>query len=655
MAHHTRTLLTGLLVALMLLLAAPASATERGLDCEGLLSEESRANLPGSGFEANPDTTFSGFDDADRDYPGALSCSWGVPQTDNLFWLGVAPVSADAAATEQATLAAAGWTSRESDGGALFEIDPAQYGYIVEPVSLFRDGYWFIASDYALLAPMISNVLGAEVAQATDECDALLSENQRTLLAQYGIARSNDELPFQSDAPSDGVFCTWNNTLSLAYAEVSEEEAERLRAAAIDFFPQSEGLYAGAGAAWASEMYFADGYWFLTYRMSRDIPLDTSAIELRDRIFGARATTAPATTEPVAVEPSLLEADPVAPQAWAAATPSTLSSLPPAQTLEWNILRFAALAGAAIVLTALLVLPGKLVDTALEGNYGRLGLPQLRLPSTTRARPRVLTIAVGVLLASAISVYVDPAIGLNDLSARVFASTLTAVVIESVLGLWLVARVARRVDPSVVPSLRFTWNSLIFILLAALISRLIGFEPGMMFGLVIGLSYAGGREPRREHRVVWAEAGIVLVIGLLAYTAYSAFFVEASESPDSVLGVLALYARETLSALTIATIFALPIVLLPVRGMLGPVLWRHNRLIWFGGYAAAVFLLFAIVLPLEDSWEQVGNTLDQWLWLLIAYVLAAVLVWALLTFLPTPRRLRENVVPLADHRSGTDG
>jgi hypothetical protein len=660
MAASARTLLTGLLVALAVLLGAPiaAMATERGLGCEDLLSEESRNNLPGSGFEAASDTTFSGADDVDRDYVGALSCTWGVPQTDNLFWLGVAPVSADQATTEQAGLTAAGWTSRESDGGVLFEVDPAQYGYIVAPVSLFRDGYWFIASDYALLAPMVTNVLGADAVTTTDECDPLLSDNQRTLLAERGIGRTNDELPFEADAPSDGVFCTWNNTLSLAYAEVTEEEAERLRAAglAAGLFLQSEGLYAGGASAWASEMYFADGYWFMTYRTGRDIPLDTSAIELRDRIFGARATNEPATAEPVAVEPSLLEADPaVATEEWAAATPSTLSSLPPAQTLEWNILRFAALAGAAIVLTALLVLPGKLVDTALEGNYVRLGLPQLRLPPPRRARPRALTIAIGLLLAAAISVYVDPAIGLNDMTARVFASTLAAVCVESVLGLWLVARIARRVDPRVVPSLRFSWSSLVFILLAVVISRFVGFEPGMMFGLVIGLSYAGDITPRREHRVVWGEAGIVLAIGLLAYAGYSALLVDAGESADSVLGLLALFGRETLSALTIATIFALPIVLMPLRGMLGPVLWRHNRLIWFGGYAAAMFFLISIVLPLDDSWEQVGNTLDQWLWLLIAYVLAAVLVWALLTFLPTPKRLREPVVPLADHRGGTDG
>lgn len=640
MARYVRALLAVLLVALGVVFAAPgASATTLGLDCEDLISQETRDNLPGSGFEAGSDTTFSGLNSVDRDYVGALSCSWGVPQTDNLFWVGAAPVTADEAAAEQAGLAAEGWTSRESDGGLLFEIDPAAYGYIIEPVSLFRDGYWFIASDYALLAPMVSNVLGAEVVQATDDCDPLLSENQRTLLAANGIGRTNTTAPFQDDAPSDGVFCTWGNALSLAYAEVTEDEADRLRTVALDsdLFPQSDVLYAGGASAWASEMYFSDGYWFMTYRTGRDLPLDFSAIELRDRILGARATSTPAT-----IEPSVLEADPaVAPQAWAAATPSGLSELPPAQALDWNILRFAALAGAAVVLTALLVLPGKLVDTALEGNYARLRLPQFRLPATTRARPRALTIAIGVVLASAISVYVDPAIGLNDMTARVFASTLTAVVVESVLGLWLVARIARRVDPSVLPSLRFTWNSLVFILLAVVLSRLLGFEPGMMFGLVIGLSYAGGREPRHEHRVVWGEAGIVLAIGLLAYTAYSALFVQASDSPDSVLGVLALFGRETLSALTIATIFALPVVLLPLRGMLGPVLWRHNRLIWFGGYAAAVFFLIAIVLPLDDSWEQVGNTLDQWLWLLIAYVLAAVLIWALLTYLPTPKTRAE--------------
>lgn len=304
-----------------------------------------------------------------------------------------------------------------------------------------------------------------------------------------------------------------------------------------------------------------------------------------------------------------------------AATPSVLSALAtPAETLApGQILLAAAL---TLVLVILMALPTHLLNSAVDRGSQRLSavLTGVRKPRTPRSG--LLAASLGVLAAGLISCFIDPRFGFDLASVRTLASVLVSFAIEVVLGWFLVIWLVKRAQPEAKPAFTFAPLTLLVVVATVLFTRITGFEPGIVFGLVAGVSFGAALATAAKARVTLVGLGYAFVFALLAWVVYA--LTGAVRDPGAVL----VFVRESLSAITIAGIAALPIALTPLRGLAGHAVWSWNRWVWAGAYAVGLLGFFLVLLPMPFSWGGVHASLWGWIGLYLAYAAVAAGLWA---------------------------
>ncbi|MBX3093846.1 MAG: hypothetical protein KF680_04790 [Cryobacterium sp.] len=312
------------------------------------------------------------------------------------------------------------------------------------------------------------------------------------------------------------------------------------------------------------------------------------------------------------------------------AATSVLSALPTASTIVTSPPNILVAAAVTIVLLLLVGLPSTLLGSTLSDNYERLFgratavarrvTAPLRSTLTAPTVPSWLPLALGIAIASILTGFVDPGFGLNWGSARMLLSMAIAFTIETLLG-WVVIRaVLRRTDPDLDPKAEFKWGSLLIILVAVILSRLVGFEPGMVFGLVMGLAFGVTLATAREVRIKLIGISWALAIGLVGWLGFSAL--------AGLSGWFVVLLAETLSGVAVGSLAALPVALLPLRGLDGEALFTWNRGAWAGLYALGLLLFFVVLMPMPFSWGEVGAPLVTWIALYLGYAALAVGVWA---------------------------
>lgn len=309
------------------------------------------------------------------------------------------------------------------------------------------------------------------------------------------------------------------------------------------------------------------------------------------------------------------------------ATPSILSTLPTAASVPRNLL-WAAIG--AVILVVLVALPTALFDSAIDTATTRLGawwrrrrgLSEPEKGATEPLRVRGFAAAAGgVALAAVISSFVDPSFGIQPVSIRVLLSMLVGFAITFVLGWFAVIRLTRRTHPEAKPRFEFVPLTLIVVVLAVVLSRISGFEPAIVFGLVAGVVFAGIESAQDKARQALATLGYSFGIALLAWIGYSLLAQVSAPSAPVV------FIQETLSGLVIAGIAAIPLVLLPVRGLPGAAVWRWKRRVWGVVYGVGLFAFLLVLLPMPSSWDRVGLGIWAWGGLFAAYALAALVLW----------------------------
>lgn len=481
-------------------------------------------------------------------------------------------------------------------------------------------------------------------------CPAMLDEATKQSLQEAGwelIDRTpqpgEDQYPF---VELGGSACMWGIPQSgtftwIAYSRISDVEAttqqarlsdvgfSRSEAADGTFFSWTQPVGSFENEARVDQAYlFADSFWYLA-------GAEQTLREVQRQVMSSLVVQPE--PEPLADEPEPLVA--VGLDSGTFDAPSTISTLPTAQSLNLTPERVGVTAGIAVVLGAIIAFPGKLVESALSNNYDSisrrlrpLSAPVRRWLSPVRARigvlPRWLLIAVGLVVAAIISGFIDPQFGANPGSVRVFISVLLTLVVESVVSLWLISRLLRGRQPQLGTRFRFKFGSLIVLLLVVLASRATGFEPGLLFGVVVALSFAGRPDANTELRASAAEAGYLFGVGLVSWVAYSLVTGIQGATADAA-GV---FVREILGGLTIGALAALPIILLPWPGLIGGVIYSWRRGVWFGAYAVAILAFLIILLPLPQSWASIGMPFATWLAVYVAFAVVSIVVWVALTY-----------------------
>lgn len=319
------------------------------------------------------------------------------------------------------------------------------------------------------------------------------------------------------------------------------------------------------------------------------------------------------------------------------AAPSVLSTLTTPGEAGTAPVQLALAALITVILVLLMSFPTSLMNRAVDAGSDRLSAWWRRrrgasAPQTApagKAPRRWMSswwwAAGGLLAAALISSFVDPEFGLNPGSARVFVSIAVGFAADIVLGWVLVIWVMKRVLPQATPSFAFQPLSLLVVVAAVVFTRVTGFEPGIVFGLVAGLSFAA--ITGRAARAGAALTGIGFAFGL-AVVAWFAYGAVASLSGTSLAATLFV---ETLAATVIGGIVGVPLALIPVRGLAGHRVWAWNRRVWALCYGVGLLAFFIVLMPMPVSWGEVGFELWTWIGMYLAYALVAVAAWLIAT------------------------
>ncbi|WP_100813804.1 hypothetical protein [Microbacterium lacus] len=513
-------------------------------------------------------------------------------------------------------------------------------------------------------------------------CDDLLSPGILADVAARGFVPTENATPL---FPAEGRQCWWadpnalrGQAFAVGYVELTPEQAaaegERLLATGRFARVDSDGtdgadvIYRAIPAEFTNmaeevdpsfRFHYADGYWFFVYDPTAQLEEgveqlqavynwgDVLAADLQSNVLAAFVA------EPAVVEEET-EFEPIpapTPDSFSATTPSTLSGLRTAAEVDFGPAAVGGCIAAALVLVALIGLPGRLVDSALSARYDEWGgmlrpvFRPLRMRMRALARavenlPTVVVVGGGVVLAALFAAVVEPDFGLNGGSVRLLLSLVGAFLIENVAGLVVLAWwLGRRGAPA---RLRLRLGSLLVVLVTALASRVAGFDPGFVFGLVFGLAFVGEMSARRDGNgdtpsrrdvdQALGEATWLLIAGVTSWLVYSVAVGLAFGTTGGMIGLLVV---ELFAGLAVGCLAALFLVLLPLPGLIGATLWAHSRIRWAIAEAVAIGVFLFIVLPLPASWTTVDTPFALWVAMFAIYAVLAVALWAVLTYTPS--------------------
>ena len=230
------------------------------------------------------------------------------------------------------------------------------------------------------------------------------------------------------------------------------------------------------------------------------------------------------------------------------------------------------------------------VDEAADGE----GLDAV--PSTEQAQKLkhslafAAVIAVGALLGSML----DPSFGPNPRTLTTWVAIALAIVAGvAVSGLVISSYHRARKHGRVSYRLEGLPLGLVVAAACVLISRLIGFQPGYLYGVIAGVKF--GREPAKdeEGHLVALSSAATIVTALVAWAGWDALNPVASKPGAFFGGVVA---DDFLSSLFVGGLVGTAISLLPLRFLPGHKLRSWHKGAWAATFGLALFLLIDAVL-----------------------------------------------------------
>lgn len=310
---------------------------------------------------------------------------------------------------------------------------------------------------------------------------------------------------------------------------------------------------------------------------------------------------------------------PVAAGPFDRSTPSVLSSLKDVSDVKNTDFRMAGLL--TLVFGLLVLIPATLLDNAVATLMDRISAWWARVSKSEGRPSRWWMAAFGVAAAAVISGFVDPRFGLNEGSARTLLSIFVAFVLEVIIGWTIVGLLMKLAVRGSAKEYSFRWMSLLVVAGTVALVRFTGLEPGLVFGLVAGLGFAGLVSRAAE---AWSA---IIMIGYGAAVGTGAWFAYSTMGPQTDPTML--FVRESLAALALAGIAALPIALLPLAGWEGRPIRDWSRLLWAVVYLAGLFAFFVMVMPMPEALTEIDGPLLTWLYVFAGYFGLGIVAWAL--------------------------
>lgn len=228
----------------------------------------------------------------------------------------------------------------------------------------------------------------------------------------------------------------------------------------------------------------------------------------------------------------------------------------------------------------------------------------------------------GFALAAILGAFVDPDFGVNWMSLRLVVTLFLSFLLFNLLAWFIVRRVAVRLQPDSDPYLRFRWGSLILVILAVLVARLLQLEPGVIFGLVAGIAYATTLKAAKSAVITIVGSAIGLAFALIAWVGYSLL------APLETDNVAMIFLVEFLAGVTVKGVSTLPLSLLPLGNLDGAKLFGWRKVAWGASYAVGLAAFMLVLLTIPKAWGEIPGDFLRWLILFGVYALVAIAVWA---------------------------
>jgi hypothetical protein len=217
----------------------------------------------------------------------------------------------------------------------------------------------------------------------------------------------------------------------------------------------------------------------------------------------------------------------------------------------------------------------------------------------------------GVLLvavASIISGLADPRFGPDLASLRgILASFIAALVVS--YGTYALTNVVMNRRWALPTRLKLRPITLILTVVGVVLSRVLDFSPGFLFGLMLGLSFPLGTTIALRARARMVRTWMILGVALGAWIVYSIVYAVNGGAASGFGGALL---QDALAALSDHGLTGMLIAMLPFLYLDGQDVWNHSRRLWAGTYAIVVLSFFFVVAPKPDNWANLGPRYAGW-------------------------------------------
>ena len=298
-----------------------------------------------------------------------------------------------------------------------------------------------------------------------------------------------------------------------------------------------------------------------------------------------------------------------------------------------------------LLVMVLMPFPSQLFNSTLEQNYERIreGFRRLPLvgrlvrpPSDAPATPdagtwrRRFVVAAFVLVSGLLYGLLDPTFGPDARSLVTYGGIVAGMVIVT----WLANLPGRAIRGRVTGDrgrLAVIPSTLVVAAVCVLISRVVGFLPGYLYGLVFGYAFATSVEPKHDSRAGALGAWWLLALSFIAWITLGAVRIQGVG--DTVPGTVA---ASVLAALVVAGIEGVVLSLMPLRFLPGEVVFRWQRLRWVVLYALGLFGFVFILLNPASGYvpQQASVPFVVAVGLFAGFGLASVLFWGYFRFRP---------------------
>jgi hypothetical protein len=211
-----------------------------------------------------------------------------------------------------------------------------------------------------------------------------------------------------------------------------------------------------------------------------------------------------------------------------------------------------------------------------------------------------LTLLAGALLGGLL----NPKFGMNSHSVEGLVATLVAFSVGAIVS-WYIAKTFRRLHKY--PSHTYLRALPIGLLIAAacvLVSRLSNFEPGYLYGVVVGISFIESIEDRHSAHLIVLSTLSTLSVAVLAWLAWIPVNHVALTHGNNALVVIL---DDALASLFVGGLMGSVIGLLPLEGLPGGQLSKWRRDVWGAVFFIALFLLIEVELNPDSGPTHPGG------------------------------------------------